>query len=131
MALVAMTVGLEDAEPEMPFWALILVSTLVPVFVFFAVLLYGYVYGDAKRRGMRAVLWLLLAIFIPNAIGVILYFVLREPLPIPCASCGAPVNPGFAYCPSCGKQTRAACPECQRAVESGWSNCAYCGAKLN
>ena len=31
-------------------------------------------------------LWTLLAIFIPNAIGIILYFILRDPVPVPCPS---------------------------------------------
>ncbi|MGA7226575.1 MAG: PLDc N-terminal domain-containing protein, partial [Candidatus Acidiferrales bacterium] len=44
------------------------------------ILMIGYVYGDAKRRGMRHVMWTLLAIFIPDMIGVILYFILRDPL---------------------------------------------------
>ena len=52
------------------------------------VLLVGYVYGDARRRGMNHVLWTLLAIFIPNAIGIILYFILRDPVPVPCPTCG-------------------------------------------
>ena len=51
------------------------------------VLLVGYVYGDSRRRGMNHVLWTLLAIFIPNAIGIILYFILREPVPLPCPAC--------------------------------------------
>ncbi len=38
------------------------------------ILLIGFVYADAKRRGMRHVMWTLLAIFIPDAIGIILYF---------------------------------------------------------
>ena len=33
-------------------------------------LLVGYVYGDAKRRGMRYIMWTLLAIFLSNGIGV-------------------------------------------------------------
>src|SRR5271156_976900 len=51
------------------------------------VLLIGYVNGDAKRRGMRYVMWTLLAILIPNAIGVILYFILRDPPLKPCPRC--------------------------------------------
>ena len=34
-----------------------------PIFLFVLVVLIGYVNGDAKRRGMRHVLWTLLAIF--------------------------------------------------------------------
>ena len=94
------------------------------------VLLVGYVFGDAKRRGMNHVLWTLLAIFIPNAIGVILYFILRDPVPVPCPSCGALARKGHAFCAGCGAAVRAACPQCRQPVESAWRNCASCGGGL-
>ena len=63
-----------------------IVRILLPILPPFALagwtLVVGYVYGDARRRGMRYVMWTLLAIFIPNGIGVILYFILREPLEV-------------------------------------------------
>ncbi len=101
-----------------------------PILPALYVLLIGYIYGDAKRRGMRSVLWTLLAIFIPNAIGVILYFVLREPILMTCPSCGFAAKPGYAFCPRCGAALARACPACRRAVEPDWANCAYCGADL-
>ena len=82
------------------------------------VLLVGYVYGDARRRGMNHVLWTLLAIFIPNAIGIILYFILRDPVPVPCPACGTPARKGHAFCAGCGTAVRAACPAVPR---SRWS----------
>jgi hypothetical protein len=94
------------------------------------VLLVGYVFADAKRRGMNHVLWTLLALFIPNAIGIILYFILREPMPVPCPSCGAKAKKGHAFCAGCGTAVRVACPQCRQPVEPGWRNCARCGAVL-
>jgi hypothetical protein len=94
------------------------------------VLLVGYVYGDARRRGMKHVMWTLLAIFIPNAIGIILYFILRDPLPVPCPSCHAPARKGQAFCACCGAAVSTACPACRRPTEAGWRNCAHCGAAL-
>jgi len=91
------------------------------------VLLVGYVCGDARRRGMNPVLWTLLAIFIPNAIGIILYFILRDPVPVPCPACGLPAKKGQAFCAGCGAAVRAACPQCQQPVEPGWRNCTRCG----
>jgi hypothetical protein len=93
-------------------------------------LLIGYVYGDARRRGMNQVLWTLLAIFIPSAVGIILYFILRDPVPVPCPACGVPARKGFAFCAGCGAAVRAACPQCRQPVEPGWRNCARCGAGL-
>lgn len=94
------------------------------------VLLIGYINADARRRGMRYVMWTLLAIFIPNSIGIILYFILRDPLLVPCAKCGAQGRAGFAFCPQCGAQLSTACPACKRPVEPNWQRCAYCGAGL-
>jgi Double zinc ribbon len=94
------------------------------------VLLIGYVYGDARRRMMNQVLWTLLAIFVPSAVGVILYFILRDPVPVPCPACATPARKGHAFCASCGAAVRAACPQCRQPVEAGWRNCARCGSPL-
>ena len=94
------------------------------------VLLLGYVWGDARRRGMSHVMWTLLALFIPSAVGIILYFILRDPVPVPCPSCGTPARKGHAYCANCGTAVRAACPQCRQPVEAGWRNCASCGQAL-
>ena len=94
------------------------------------VLLVGYVWGDAKRRGMNHVLWILLAIFIPNAIGIILYFILRDPVAARCPSCGTLATKGHAYCARCGAAVRTVCPQCRQPVEAAWKNCARCGAPL-
>jgi len=90
-------------------------------------ILIGYIYGDAKRRGMRYVLWTWLAILIPNSIGVILYFILREPMMVYCSHCGYRSKPGFAYCPSCGGAMAPTCPQCKKVVQTHWPHCAYCG----
>jgi hypothetical protein len=93
-------------------------------------LLVGYVYGDARRRGMRYVMWTLLAIFLFNGIGVILYFIMREPLMVYCPRCGAGVQPSHAFCPRCGAGVQPACPACHRTVQIGWTHCARCGNQL-
>jgi len=93
-------------------------------------LLVGYIIGDARRRGMRPVLWALLAIFIPNAIGIILYFILREPLLQHCPKCGAGAQASFTFCAVCGEALSKTCPGCRGTVQPGWSHCARCGASL-
>jgi predicted RNA-binding Zn-ribbon protein involved in translation (DUF1610 family) len=118
-------------DPEGRHWPLagkLAMSVLPGLPIFILVLLIGYVNADARRRGMRYVMWTLLAIFIPNAIGIILYFVLREPLLAHCTHCGAEARQGFAFCPKCGGALALACPQCRRAVEPGWSHCVHCGA---
>lgn len=92
------------------------------------ILLMGYIYGDARRRRMRHIVWTLLAIFIPNLIGVILYFILRDPLPVFCPRCGASVKSAFTFCPQCATALRPVCAQCGRAVEWNWAHCPSCGA---
>src|SRR5260370_25589462 len=105
-------------------------STLMGMILFIYALLIGYVNGDARRRGMRYVMWTLLSIFIPNGIGIILYFILRDPLPQFCPKCGVTVRSKGAFCPACGAALANTCPACHRSVEPGWSHCTSCGAEL-
>lgn len=107
-----------------------LMSLIGAVVLTIYVLLVGYVCGDARRRGMNHVVWTLLAIFIPSAVGIILYFILRDPVPVPCPACATPAAKGHAFCASCGAAVRASCPQCRQPVESGWHNCARCGTAL-
>jgi hypothetical protein len=111
-------------------WGWFFVTAAVGVLMALYVLLVGYVWGDAKRRGMNAVLWVLLGIFIPNAIGIILYFILRDPVPLPCPSCEAPAGKDQAFCAACGTAVRRACPSCRHPVQQGWSHCPGCGAPI-
>jgi hypothetical protein len=111
-------------------WGWFLVTAAAGVLMALYVLLVGYVWGDAKRRGMNALLWILLAIFIPNAIGIILYFIVRDPLPVPCPSCRAPAKKEQAFCAACGTAVRRACPSCRCPVQEGWTHCGGCGAPI-
>jgi hypothetical protein len=92
--------------------------------------LVSYVYGDAGRRGMRAGAWALLAALVPNALGLIAYFLLREPLLQRCGACGASARREFAFCPRCGSALRRVCPSCGRPLDGAWSHCAQCGTKV-
>ncbi len=67
------------------------------------VLLTGYVYADAVRRGMPSIPWTALVVLIPNCVGFVLYFLLRKPILHPCPSCGRGVAPDAAFCPRCGQ----------------------------
>jgi hypothetical protein len=108
----------------------IFLSTLAAAVMAALVLFYGYIYADAKRRGMRAGMWTLLAAFIPYLIGVILYFLLRDPLPAPCPKCGQFARGSFTFCPNCGCELLRVCRVCRKKLEPGWANCAYCGTPL-
>jgi len=132
MFMLLMFVAMPD-DPKLRLWPLagqIAFSVWPGLLVGALVLLIGYINADARRRGMRYVMWTLLAIFVPNSIGIILYFVFREPLLARCPKCGTQGRVNFAFCPQCGTQMTPACPACKRSVEAGWQRCPYCGAGL-
>lgn len=94
------------------------------------ILLIGYVNADARRRRMNRVLWTLLAIFIPNGMGILLYFLLRKPRVSACPQCAAVVEPGFGFCPQCRHNLHMVCPACKRGVTAGGRFCPYCSAEI-
>lgn len=97
------------------------------------VLFLGYVYRDAKRRGMHAGLWIMLILILSPAylaIGFLLYFFLREPLPYSCPQCGTTVGARFNYCPNCDNNLHPSCPHCRQEVGEADKFCPNCGNSL-
>ncbi len=92
--------------------------------------LFGYINRDAKRRGMHSALWTLAAIFVPYLIGVIIYFLLREPLTFDCPQCGVVVSARFNYCPGCGYNLHPTCSQCKHEVREGDRFCPHCAHRL-
>jgi len=94
------------------------------------ILLLGYVNMDAGRRGMSRALWTLVAILVPNALGVVLYFVLRKPRVNLCPQCGAAIDQGFSFCPACACRLNPVCANCQHTVTAASRFCPYCGVPM-
>jgi len=116
-----------DAPPA---WARSLLGLLMGLLAGAYLLFVGYVNGDAKRRGMPRILWTCVAALIPNALGIIIYFVLRQPLRSACPQCGNAVQTGFNFCPQCNCKLSPNCPQCQRAISATDVYCPYCGTSL-
>ncbi len=106
-----------------------LVSLVMAVFIFMV----AYVNRDAARRGMNAALWtILILVFLPTwgLIGLIIYFLMREPLPYPCPQCNSTVSARFNFCPNCKCNLQPSCPQCKREVAELDKFCPYCGNDL-
>jgi hypothetical protein len=108
-----------------------LVSFLPGTVIAFLTLMIGYVNADAGRRGMSRALWTLLVIIIPNAIGFILYLLLRSPIKIACTQCGSMADPRVNFCPRCGFNFQPTCPHCRATVRPGDVFCTTCGKQLD
>ncbi|HTU48575.1 MAG TPA: zinc ribbon domain-containing protein [Bryobacteraceae bacterium] len=115
--------------------ALVMAGIVTGIAIPIACLLFliGYVNADAKRRGMHSTLWTLLVIILLPAylaVGFIIYFLVREPLPYNCPQCGSLVSARFNYCPDCKHNLRPSCPQCRREVGDHDHYCAHCGYEL-
>jgi hypothetical protein len=129
-AIAAIVFATLSGKPPMPLAAMVALGIVGGTILACYILLIGYVSSDAGRRGMSRLGWTLLAIFIPNALGIVLYFVLRRPRIATCPQCCAPLEPGFGFCPRCRYLLNPTCPKCQRSVHAGDKFCPYCGSDL-
>ena len=78
----------------------------------------GFVFADARRRAMRAVLWVLVAALFPHLLGFLLYFVLRHPIAGSCTHCGQTVPLPQRFCSWCGTpQASSTSPNVRLAVD--------------
>ncbi len=86
-----------------------------------------YVYNDAKKRGMNALVWTLLTVIIPGFIGLIVYLIVRnEHSGKTCPVCGRNVSEHFSVCPGCGHSLKPVCPVCGKTVAYDWNICPHC-----
>ncbi len=120
---------LDSGMASWPSLAKVALVALVPLFILINSALIGFIYADARRRRMRHVMWAWLAL-VPYFIGVILYFILRDPLPTPCRRCGTEVPQAFAYCPGCGASIHSTCAQCGKPLQQEWANCPHCGMRI-
>jgi amino acid transporter len=137
IAFVLMQIGLLvlvphyiDAKEVPPMPALIAISLVGGAFLAVIIMLIGYVNADSKRRGMNSLLWTLLVIFVPKALGFLAYFLLRKPLMTPCPNCGTSVGKDFRFCPKCGYAVTPTCPHCGCGIQREYVVCPYCGKNV-
>jgi RNA polymerase subunit RPABC4/transcription elongation factor Spt4 len=120
-------------QPFLSCLALAGVITAVALVFSCLVLMLGYVYRDAQRRGMHPGLWTLLVLILSGGyflIGLIIYLLVREPLPYTCPQCATSVNARFNFCPNCKYNLHPACPQCQREVSDDDKFCPFCATEL-
>jgi ABC-type transport system involved in multi-copper enzyme maturation permease subunit len=124
LVLVPIYVSAADRPPHA---ALVAISIFGGIFLAIIILLIGYVNADSKRRGMNSLLWTLLVIFIPKALGFLAYFLLRKPLLMNCPKCGNSIGSDFRFCPKCGYSISPTCVHCGRPISRDYVCCPYCG----
>lgn len=109
----------------------ILLLILIPLILGVPILVGVYVYRDANKRGMNAVLWMLVAILTPSLLGLIIYLLVRNNYSdLTCPKCDTRVEESFVVCPTCRTRLRPTCPSCATPVQPAWQVCPHCGTSL-
>jgi hypothetical protein len=96
-------------------------------------LMLGYVYRDARRRNMSAPLWTLLVFVLSTSslfLGLIIYLLVRDPLPYSCPRCDSLVGPRFNYCSNCKCDLHPSCPNCKQEIAETDKFCPSCAQDL-
>lgn len=107
------------------------VTIVLAFMLIIPLIIFVYVYRDAKRRGMNAILWALIAAIAPALIGLIVYLLVRGSYSdLRCPTCDAPVQEQFVVCPKCGTKLHASCSNCAAPVEPDWKVCPKCAQPL-
>lgn len=92
-----------------------------------------FVYRDSQKRGMDSWMWMCIAIFVPNLIGLIIYIIARNKIETDkhkCIKCGELISTEYKLCPYCGTDLSNHCSQCGKQISPDWSTCPYCSNKL-
>lgn len=109
----------------------IVLTVYLAILIVVPILVGVYVFQDARRRGMNAALWTLIAVLVPMLVGFIIYLLVRGNYPdLKCPQCDAPVRETYVSCPQCGARLKASCPNCSAPVEPDWKVCPRCASPL-
>ena len=111
--------------PPKPCWSLI--SLFGGAILAVIVLMVGYVNADSKRRGMNSLLWTLLVIFIPKALGFLAVFPAAQTAADAVSEMRHRDGIGLPLLPKCGYAVTPICPHCGRAIKPRLHVLSYCG----
>lgn len=120
-------------EPDFPKFAYGYFALVITFIIAFFASVSVYVYKDAQKRGMEQWMWMCIAVFIPNLIGLIIYILARNKIiegKCKCINCGSLISDKFEICPYCGTDLKMHCSQCGKQISPEWNTCPYCSNKL-
>lgn len=111
----------------------ILIATIAAVLILllmlYLVLVALWVYQDARKSRVNAMLWGILTLF-TNLAGLFVYLIYKQNNQI-CTECSTLQNKGNAFCVHCGAKINKTCGNCNSIVSSHDRYCHKCGEDLN
>lgn len=120
-------------DPKIPAFALLyfIIALLLALAIFVGISI--FIYKDALKHGMDPWMWVVIAVFVPNLIGLIIYFIVRsnkKEEKVKCVQCGSPIDDEYKLCPYCGAELSLHCSNCGKKISLEWQICPYCSKKL-
>lgn len=106
----------------------IVVAMATLFFMLYWVLIALWVYQNAQKSKINAVLWGIITLF-TNLAGLFIYLIYKQNNQI-CFKCGAVQNKGNIYCTYCGTKLSRTCKKCSAIISEGDSFCNHCGSRI-
>lgn len=97
-------------------------------FMLYWVLLALWVYQNARKAKINAVLWGIITLF-TNLAGLFIYLIYKQNNQI-CFKCGAVQNKSNIYCTYCGIKISKTCKNCSAIIIEGDNFCNQCGKEI-
>lgn len=97
-------------------------------FMLYWVLVALWVYANALKSKLNAVLWGIIVLF-TNLAGLLVYLIYKQGNHT-CYKCGAVQSKANIYCTFCGAKIGAACDHCHSAISEKDDYCKNCGSKI-
>ena len=111
---------------------IIMFVVVIAVVLAIPILIGSYVYRDAKKRKMDAVLWTVVAIIVPGLVGLIIYLVVRgNSVDVNCPVCDREISNSYTLCPHCGAPLKPFCSNCNAVIDLSWKLCPQCGTAIS
>lgn len=90
--------------------AIVFSIVLIVFFAFsFKIFLCLFIYSDAKERSDNPLLWAVVVFFVPDFIGLLLYFIIGRKKMVACPACSARMPRDSRFCPFCGRKVSGGC----------------------
>lgn len=107
----------------------IVAAVLILFIMSYLVLVALWVYRDARKSKINALLWGIITLF-TNIAGLFVYLIYKQNSQV-CHQCGALQNKTNIYCIHCGNKINKTCKNCSTITNEGDNFCHHCGVKID
>jgi len=119
-------------DPFFPPYAYLVFGIMLLIVIGLLSVISTFIYKDAPKHNMEPWMWMCIAVFVPNLLGLLIYLIIRsdnKTVKVKCITCGNNVKEEYNICPYCGNSLDYKCRECGTKISPNWILCPKCGTK--